>query len=129
MKLKFASIYPLTEIEKIETYTGDFFGTLYDCEIKLKIAREMAKWYAATGPVKSWDRYYPNNAEMEDIAVIIDNLITEYDVIQAIPDKEFRFSLIVDYLMAYKKIMHISTFRELIDHKEESVQRIHELLL
>ena len=123
-EFKLLSIYPLSEIKEIYNYNGSFCGVEYDSEKKLRVAREIACFYAEIKPEQNWKQYYPSNEEMGEVVKIIDRLVNRKKIKRDIPDDEFRFKLTVYYFMCTKKVYHIPTFEGMIKYKDNVIKAI-----
>ena len=123
MEYHFISIYPLSEIEKINYYSGPFCGITYDSEEKIKVAREMARAFAEVKPKSNWNSYYPTNEEMDSIVAMINSLMKRKALIKAMPRDDFRFASIIDYYMGIKDVYKIPSYKEMIDN-ESIVKKI-----
>ena len=122
------SIYPLMDIQEINDYSEAFDGIAYDNDLKVKVAREIARWYAEMRPFVCWERYYPTNEEMDGIISIANRIMKRKPIIKAIPDNRFRFSMIIDYIMSFKKVYKVQSFREMIEMKSIIINTIVEIL-
>ena len=128
MEFNYISIYSLSEINRIKDYEGPFCGAVYDNDEKIRIAREMARWYAEIGPSVDWESYYPTNEEMNGMSKMINRLMKRKTITRQLPESDFRFSLIIDYIMCYKKIYDIRSFGELIEKKEFVIKTITDII-
>ena len=113
------SIYPVEDIKEIYNYDGPFCGVKYDSERKVKVAREIAFFYAEIKPDSSWEEYYPSNEEMKEVVEIINRLVNLKKIRIAVPDDAFRFSLVVYYFMAVRRIYDFKSYKEMLRYKKE----------
>ncbi len=118
------SIYPLMDIQEIYKYNGPFKGVNYDSEIKVEIAREMARCFAEMKLRNRWDSYYPTNKEMNGIVKLVRGLMKRKRIIRAYPNERFRFASIIDYLIGIKDLYDLGTYEDVLSHKQQIIRLI-----
>lgn len=118
MEYHFISIYPLSEIEKINYYSGPFCGITYDSEEKIKVAREMAKWFAEIKPYDGWNSYYPDNEQMAIIIKLVYELMNSQSITRSIKDEQFRLSMIVYHFMNIKNLFSFRSYKSMLIHSQ-----------